>query len=191
MPFPNEWAVRQNEPGKYDKFRRGQITDGVDAVYGRVKGTAKWEIQTYRFSKTKFKNTGDVQAWMKRNNVSGSIEEKSIMDERVIQLEGNGSGPSIVMQSTDGTAGTCTVTVNGKVIEGAEYVSFEVNPKVNTVRFCLVRTMKDESGLMKRERLEHIYEPKTEAAKQTVSAEFRGANVSVASLEEILRSKDR
>lgn len=65
MPFRNEHASRQTEPGKYDTFRRGILKPGVSAIYGIKDG--KSEIQSIRFNSNKF-TPEQAKAWLKRNN---------------------------------------------------------------------------------------------------------------------------
>jgi hypothetical protein len=187
MPFPNEWAVRQAAPGKYDRFRRGSITKGVDAIYGRVKGSKKWEVQSYRFKKTRFKNKAQVRAWMKKNKVKGVIEEDGMSDDaKVVQLEAEEMNIQIQSdgKSVDGTS----VTVNGTKVEDVQYASFYVE-RNGSVSLTVERKVKDDAtGLSKVERLEYRSENGEEADAEApkAMAEFRGTMVPLEELERVI-----
>jgi HK97 family phage prohead protease len=53
-PYPNEHACRLQDPGKFDKFRRGtRDHEGKEysIIFGHVKGGEEWEEQAYRYDK--------------------------------------------------------------------------------------------------------------------------------------------
>ncbi len=72
MPFPNEHAARQADPGKFDRFRRTSenFPDGISAIFGIKDG--KSEIQSLRFDRKKW-SPAEARQWLKNNNfkVSG------------------------------------------------------------------------------------------------------------------------
>lgn len=70
MPFKNEHSVRVHDPSGYTKFRRGNLTSGVDAIYGIKDG--KSEIQALRFDKTKF-SPEEAKAWATKHGHGGSL----------------------------------------------------------------------------------------------------------------------
>jgi HK97 family phage prohead protease len=56
-PYPNEHACRLQDPGKFDKFRRGiRDHEGKEysIIFGHVKGGEEWEEQAYRYDKDKW-----------------------------------------------------------------------------------------------------------------------------------------
>lgn len=78
MPFPNEHAARQTDPGKYTGFRRAHpkgFPAGVDVVYGLVTvgGKTKAEIQTLRFKADKW-TSEKAQKWLKDHGFKSNIE---------------------------------------------------------------------------------------------------------------------
>jgi HK97 family phage prohead protease len=53
-PYPNEHSCRLLDPGKFDKFRRGERDhEGkkYSIIFGHVKGGDAWEEQAYRYDK--------------------------------------------------------------------------------------------------------------------------------------------
>jgi hypothetical protein len=78
MPFPNEHAARQTDPGKYDTFRRAHpkgFPAGVDVIYGiwTVGGKKKSEIQTLRFKSNKW-TVSQARKWLKDHGFKTAIE---------------------------------------------------------------------------------------------------------------------
>lgn len=72
MPFPNEHAARQTNPGKYNSFRRTHpqgFPAGIDVIYGiwTVGGKRKTEIQTIRFDRKKWTPEA-AKKWLKDHN---------------------------------------------------------------------------------------------------------------------------
>ena len=55
MPYPNEHAMRLNQPDKYKRIRRqnDKFGPGIDAIFG-VTEDGKTELQAIRFDKSKF-----------------------------------------------------------------------------------------------------------------------------------------
>lgn len=81
MPFPNEHAARQNDPKKYETFRRGTLPGapaGVSVIWGirNVYGKRTSEIQSLRFDRTKF-SVDEAKKWLKDHNFKTSIEPAS------------------------------------------------------------------------------------------------------------------
>lgn len=63
----NSFRYRVADPGRFDKFRIKDITDGVQITYARVKGSDRWEIQNYIFSKDRFKTSAAVRQWLEKH----------------------------------------------------------------------------------------------------------------------------
>lgn len=81
MPFPNEHAARQTDPGKYDTFRRAHpkgFPAGVDVIYGiwTTGGKKKSEIQTLRFAVGRW-TVAEARKWLKDHGFKTAIERAS------------------------------------------------------------------------------------------------------------------
>jgi hypothetical protein len=78
MPFPNEHAARQTDPGQYKEFRRGSpkgFPAGIDAIFG-IKGEGQnrvSEIQSLRFDKTKWTPEA-AKKWLKDHDFKTTLE---------------------------------------------------------------------------------------------------------------------
>ncbi len=77
MPYPNEHASRQNDPGKYKKFRRqnDKFGSGIDAIFG-ITDDGKAEIQAIRFDSKKF-TPQQAKAWLKEHDYKTTLEAAS------------------------------------------------------------------------------------------------------------------
>lgn len=84
MPYPNEYAARIHEPGKYKEMRRekGKFGPGIDVIFG-ITEEGKAEVQAIRFAKSKF--TGEeVKSWLSKHNYSAmKIEAPSESQDAV------------------------------------------------------------------------------------------------------------
>ena len=78
MPFKNEHSIRLKAPKGYKKYRRGNLTTGVDAIYGIKDG--KSEIQALRFDKSKF-SPEEARAWATKHKFGGSLHPAKDHDE--------------------------------------------------------------------------------------------------------------
>jgi phage I-like protein len=60
------WRVRQRDPGDFEEgsFKTIDITDGVKAVVGRLKGEKSTTVQSLIFDKEKFKTEAEVRKWV-------------------------------------------------------------------------------------------------------------------------------
>jgi hypothetical protein len=81
MPFPNEHAARQTDPGKYETFRRVHpkgFPEGIDAIMGirNVAGRRVSEIQSLRFARDKW-TPEKARAWLKDHDFKTTLEEAS------------------------------------------------------------------------------------------------------------------
>ena len=63
----NTFRYRVQDPDKFDNFRVKPITRGVKITLGRVKGTNRWEIQSYIFDKKRFKDSNSVKNWLEKH----------------------------------------------------------------------------------------------------------------------------
>jgi superfamily II DNA/RNA helicase len=84
MPFPNEHAARQKDPGGFKDFRRGKpkgFPEGVNAIFGIKEGGGS-EIQSIRFAKDKW-TVERAKEWLKSNGFKTGVEaavKKSFWD---------------------------------------------------------------------------------------------------------------
>jgi arsenate reductase-like glutaredoxin family protein len=71
-PFPNEHAIRLNDPKKYKKIRRqnDKFGDGIHAIFG-VKEDDKTELQAIRFSADKF-TADEAKSWLSEHDYGTS-----------------------------------------------------------------------------------------------------------------------
>lgn len=87
MPYPHEHAARQENPGKYKKFRRknNAFGSGIHVIYGITEDN-KAEVQSIRFDSSKY-TVEEAKAWLKKHgyktNVEPSTGEKSA---KIIEL---------------------------------------------------------------------------------------------------------
>jgi hypothetical protein len=72
MPFKNEHSIRIKSPSGYSRYRRKNLTGGVDAVIGFKKGGGS-EIQALRFDKTKF-SIEEAKVWATKHGYSHPLE---------------------------------------------------------------------------------------------------------------------
>lgn len=87
-PYPNEHAMRLNDPGKYDKVRRqnDKFGSGIHAIFG-VTADGKTELQAIRFSSDKF-SAEEAKEWLEEHKYkTGGFEEatgkeKGFADEK-------------------------------------------------------------------------------------------------------------
>lgn len=83
----NSFRYRIADPARFDKehFRTSPLTDGVKVVYARVKGSDRWEIQTYIFSKDRFKTPEQVRSWLEKHlksEISSFLDLKAYNEYR-------------------------------------------------------------------------------------------------------------
>ena len=76
MPYPNEHAARQMDPGMFEKMRRGPIPGapaGIEAIFGiREDGTSA--IQSVRANSSEF-TAEQFREWLNENELKAAIEE--------------------------------------------------------------------------------------------------------------------
>ena len=76
MPYPNEHAARQMDPGMFEKVRRGPIPGapaGIEAIFGiREDGTSA--IQSVRANSSEF-TAEQFREWLNENELKADIEE--------------------------------------------------------------------------------------------------------------------
>lgn len=85
MPYPNEFAARIHEPGKYKEMRResNKFGQGIDVIFG-ITEEGKAEVQAIRFNKKKF-SSEEVHAWLKKHNYSPIKVEAPSQSEDSLQ----------------------------------------------------------------------------------------------------------
>ena len=66
-----EWSYRIRDPALFSKFRRKVMGKGVSFVYGLLKNSTKWKIQSLRFSFKQFPTEASVRAWLKAHPTVG------------------------------------------------------------------------------------------------------------------------
>lgn len=81
-PFPNEHAARVKDPSEFEEgtFRRKNIANGVDIIMGKLKGSDKMEVQTYRFDKKVFTEE-QAKEWLKSHKADNKMFEPAVKDE--------------------------------------------------------------------------------------------------------------
>lgn len=84
MPYKNEHAVRIENPGKYEKFVRKKIADGISIIIGWTKD-GKSEVQAYRFDKDKW-TIEQVKDWIKEHKIK-YIEISEAKEMEMKELE--------------------------------------------------------------------------------------------------------
>ncbi len=75
-PFANEHSARIIEPSEFqqDSFRTINITIGIDALTGRLKGETTTTIQSYRFDKDKF-TVVQSKKWLRDHDITWILFE--------------------------------------------------------------------------------------------------------------------
>jgi len=79
-PYPSEHSCRLNDPGKYEKFRRGTRDHKgkeYSIIFGKLKGENTWEEQAYRYAKDVW-TAAEAQAHCKDHG--GSFEAAKGVD---------------------------------------------------------------------------------------------------------------
>lgn len=81
-PFPSEHAARVKDPSEFEEgsFRRKNIANGVDIIMGKLKGSDKMEVQTYRFDKKVFTEE-QAKEWLKSHKADNKMFEPAVKDE--------------------------------------------------------------------------------------------------------------
>jgi len=104
MPIEKEGnfiRARIKDPSGFASFRTITLSGkrGISAVYGKIKGTMDYEIQSYLFSISNWWTMSKVMAWLTANNLKakmivgdGSTEiviDKYYLEEDLIKNEGS------------------------------------------------------------------------------------------------------
>ena len=58
------WRVHVKEPGAFDKVRVKELGKGVKITIGRIRGTKRWEVQSYLFDRAQFEKKEQVRQWL-------------------------------------------------------------------------------------------------------------------------------
>lgn len=84
MPYPNEYAARIHEPGKYKEIRRenNKFGEGIDVIWG-VTSEGKTEVQAIRFNKNKF-TSAQVTSWLTKHNYTALKVEAPSTDSQAV-----------------------------------------------------------------------------------------------------------
>jgi len=78
VPFPNEHAARQEDPGNFTRFRRMKpkgFPAGVGAIIG-IRANGKSAIQSIRFDRKKW-TPEKARKWLKDHQMKTSLEVAS------------------------------------------------------------------------------------------------------------------
>jgi len=70
-PYKGWHSARIIDPGKFqdDSFRKKNITDGIYAIVGKLKGESKMTVQAYRFDMNKY-TVAQAKKWLKDNDIT-------------------------------------------------------------------------------------------------------------------------
>jgi hypothetical protein len=60
----NQYRYRVKDPSAFEKFRVKELGKGVKITLGKVKGSDRWEIQSYMFEKASFPDAKSVRRWL-------------------------------------------------------------------------------------------------------------------------------
>jgi hypothetical protein len=131
MPFPNEHSARQEDPGKYESFRRenGKFGPGIDVIWGITKD-GKTEIQTIRFDSKKF-TPDEAKKWLEDHNFKTEIE-KAIEASLFLTYK---APPAIALARARIENGVPIRRYRKETIKAGQYIkasdnfSFEVTPE--------------------------------------------------------------
>jgi len=74
MPYIKEWAVRINEPDKYERFASKDLGDGIRIIIGFKKEGGS-EVQAYRFDKEKW-DEKKIKNWLEEHKIEYKEIEK-------------------------------------------------------------------------------------------------------------------
>jgi hypothetical protein len=79
MPFKTVHAARVRSPGSFTKgfFRTRQLTRGITAIMGRLKGKSTMTIQSYRFDKKLF-TAAKARKWLRDKKIKILLFEKAV-----------------------------------------------------------------------------------------------------------------
>ena len=100
-PYPNEHALRLNDPDKYDKIRRqnDKFGTGVHAIFG-VTGDGKTELQAIRFSADKF-TADEAREWLEEHDYKTTGFEPAKESEKQLIDDSTSGGTSAVPPEQD------------------------------------------------------------------------------------------
>jgi len=74
------WKFSVKDPAGFDRFKAPKdIGPGVQVTYARVKGTERWDIQNFLFSKKRFHMKAHVRAWLEKHL---KTQATSMLDHR-------------------------------------------------------------------------------------------------------------
>jgi len=72
------WRLWIHEKTRYDRTRAPeQIARGVAKCYGRIKGSDRWELESFIFDKKAFKDPAAAKLWLEKH-LKGEI--RSLLD---------------------------------------------------------------------------------------------------------------
>jgi hypothetical protein len=65
---PSSWVLRVHEKARYDRTRAPQmIAPGVARCEGRIRGSDRWELESFIFDKKVFKGPGAAKQWLEKH----------------------------------------------------------------------------------------------------------------------------
>lgn len=107
MPYPSEHSARLKDPGGFEKFRRGKLGPGIDAIFG-IKG-GKSEIQAIRFDASKF-SAAAARKWLAAHKYKairfeaarGTKEEREAMSWETLTEYVNSRGVELTTDAEQG-----------------------------------------------------------------------------------------
>jgi len=110
-PYPNEHALRLNDPGKYKRIRRqnDKFGSGIHAIFG-ITEDGKTELQAIRFSADKF-TAEEARKWLEDHDYKTSGFEPAKKPKKQL-IEDSASGGGNVVLSREGQKMVCPECVH-------------------------------------------------------------------------------
>jgi hypothetical protein len=98
-PLVSEHAARVEDPSKFkkDSFRRKPLTGGVSIILAKRPNSDTMEVQSYRFSTSKF-TAAQARAWLKKHKIKARLEPARKQKANVNSAGTNGGQPSDAWQ---------------------------------------------------------------------------------------------
>ncbi len=145
------WGFRVRNPDDFEKdsFRTIRITDGVNAIVGRLKGQKTMTIQSLRFKTEKFKTEKEVQKWIEEHKQLVSKKNKELNEgDKMVENE-----VEIKEEPIETDTGKEEIKINEETI--AEPVSLSQNVGLDVLEF------EGEKECPCKEKMSEITEPQS------------------------------